>query len=98
MCLRAQSNAVEEGGGGGGSRYNNYRSTVTFASPCCSRLPLEGILKGVAATIGMIGKSVFCTRLPDGGCFLADVQFGQLAAETSLLRRIKTNCNGVFVS
>nr|XP_045598378.1 transmembrane protein 45B-like [Procambarus clarkii] len=58
MCKRAAG----EGGGGGGRIF--YRNTSTFFTPCCPKLPFEGMLKVVAVVIGMTGE--FATAWKNG--------------------------------
>lgn len=45
------------GGGGGGKNWRRrYRSTSTFGSRCCPKIPIEGILKVVVTAIGITGS------------------------------------------
>ncbi|XP_042889365.1 transmembrane protein 45B-like isoform X2 [Penaeus japonicus] len=53
------------GGGGGGKNWRRrYRSTSTFGSRCCPKIPIEGILKVVVTAIGITGE--FVTAFKNG--------------------------------
>ncbi|XP_047496166.1 transmembrane protein 45B-like [Penaeus chinensis] len=63
LCLRGGGSGGGSGGGGKNWR-RGYRSTPTFSSRCCSKIPMEAFFKIAATSIGIVGE--FVTAFKNG--------------------------------